>query len=101
MPGGPRSPRSPLGPGVPLHREQMQKKGIWSIGGGCGELSSMSQMAVSEIGGMDGSGIPNARVKPDLEELSLGGHKSEGMGPLREMGNKGSWLSDELKTGPT
>lgn len=70
MPGGPRSPWSPLGPAVPLQREQKQKNGIWSIGGGTGWFSSMSQIAVSVTGGIVIAGPPvggNSRP-PEREE---------------------------------
>lgn len=55
VPGRPRSPRSPLGPTVPLQWEQRQKKGISLIGGGLGELNSMSQIDRSGKMGMSSS----------------------------------------------
>jgi len=84
MPGGPRSPRSPLGPTVPLQWEQMQKKGIWSTGGGIGALNSMSQIAMSGAGGIGESVAPSIRsMSGPWVMFPVGGHCSPGGGICR------------------
>lgn len=100
MPGGPRSPLSPLGPMVPLQCEQRQKNGIWSVGGGTGAFSSMSQIVISGTGGIAGSVPPMIRSLPEpWVMLPLGGRgRPVGgicRGELRGTGDQGGVSSED------